>query len=439
MSYRLKAVSFLIISEVRDMDRNIWDPQALPSSAFSTLARKGSVVELCIYIFTGSAKNEKSVRSEVEEAGKIWCQSGINVQAIHLKQLPPLPASEPLDLNSPDLARQISCGGMSDAVRNQLFSIGRPNCPGNIHESIAVYYIPGRRLADGFASGCHQFRTLGGDGLPEHIILLTDEASGQVLAHELGHALFARKDDSNNWFNGDPDNDDPNNDDPDQKKEIHSKNPQNLMFPNVPPIPVISPKQSAQANSSDLVLDDQDLVYGFIDNTPITLKVTMEVLYIHSISDELLDELFNADCLESWWRFHVQTGKTNANGDFTVTSVNFAANWTNSCLRATRAYDLRGLVNVNITMASDDELLIAVFGGEGDNFYNSDDSFPVSRRIFRRTDSNWGSGFTTHPSGVIGRHLDHPPKNDEIEYSVSYMISVASALPVDIPPFRIIC
>jgi hypothetical protein len=432
MSYRLKAVSFLIISEVRDMDRNIWDPQAPPSSAFSNLAKKGSVVELCIYIFTGSVKNEKSVRSEVEEAGKIWCQSGINVQAIHLEKLPPLPASEPLDLNSPNLARQISCGGMSDAVRNQLFNIGRPNCPGEINKSIAVYYIPGRRLADGFASGCHQFRHLGGDGLPEHIILLTDEASGQVLAHELGHALFVRQR-GGKWINDDPDlKSDPN-------APKHNSDEQNLMHARVPDNPKISPAQGEEAKKSDLVLDDQDLVYGFIDNTPITLKVTMEVLYIHSISDELLDELFNADCLESWWRFHVQTGKTNANGDFTVTFVNFAANWTNSCLRATRAYDLRGLVNVNITMASDDELLIAVFGGEGDNFYNSDDSFPVSRRIFRRTDSNWGSGFTTHPSGVIGRHLDHPPKNDEIEYSVSYMISVASALPVDIPPFRIIC
>lgn len=400
------------------MDRNIWDKDPFNSS--TKLIKKGLVIELCLYFFKDSAKDENKARTDVEIARDIWCQGGINVQAIHWERLSPLPISEPLDLNSSNLARQISCGGMSEAEQNQLFSIGRPNCPGNINKSIAVYYIPGRRLADGFASGCHRFRPLGGDGLPEHIILLTDEASGQVLAHELGHALFTRQIGTNTWINDDPDQ----NMDPSSK--IHNKNSQNLMFPNVPTVPVISATQSAQAKSSHLVFLE-DLVFGFKDTTPFKLDVSMKTMHVEWTDDEL----FSDDALESSWDFHVKTksGKTDS-------KKSFSDNRLNPGDRDLSSNDL-GL-KFSVEMASDSDELIINLTGEDWDFWSPNDSLPTLGKTWTHSDSLWGSGLSTSPSGILGEHKDGPHTNDEMEYWLTYQISLISKPDNDVI-FRHIC
>jgi hypothetical protein len=125
------------------MDRNFWDPTT--PQGFIDLLRDGSVVELCIYSFPLSAKGRDQVRADVEEANRIWCQRGINVQAIHWERLDPLPpVTGPLDLNSANLAGQIPAGrDVTPEMRNQLFGIGQPNCPRVPPTNpVPVYYIP---------------------------------------------------------------------------------------------------------------------------------------------------------------------------------------------------------------------------------------------------------------------------------------------------------
>ena len=143
------------------MNRNFWDKQT--PAGFTDLTKRGFVVELCIYSFEHSAKDETQVRADVKKASAIWCQRQINVQASHWERLAPFGPSEPLDLNSHTLAEQIPCSNLSDQARDQLYAIGRPNCPSNSFESIAVYYIPRAHFQGSSGSGCHIWRTQGGD------------------------------------------------------------------------------------------------------------------------------------------------------------------------------------------------------------------------------------------------------------------------------------
>jgi hypothetical protein len=433
--------TFLVTPEVIDMDRNVWDAET--PNGFTNLIKRKPVVELCIYFLKDSAKDKDKAHADVVRASEIWCQSGIIVQVIHWEELSPFQPSEPLDLNSSDLAAQISCNNMPDEVRNQLFNIGRPHFTGDIHKSIAVYYIPGRRMIDG-STGCHQLRySTSVDTLPEHIILLTDEADGRALAHELGHALFTRSIVAGTWINDDPD--------PkmDPKNNIHNTNLQNLMHVPTPDLPVISAVQSEQAKNCHLVLHDQDLVYGFTDNQPFKLKVLMQKLHVAWTDDEWLSD----DALESTWTFYVQTGKTDSSApdNFKVTTTN-SREYENSRLHGGGdnegvdygLTDKDGLLNfsVQIPPLSDDELRIVVTGEDWDSWPNPNDHLPTLRKTWKKDDFLWGSGSSTRsdghpPSGIKGEHIEGPNENGEIGYWLFYQISLESQ-PVT-HKFRQIC
>src|SRR5215212_1650421 len=393
------------------MNRNFWDRRT--PAGFTDMTKRGYVVELCIYSFEHSAKDETKVRDDVKKASAIWCQRGINVQASHWERLAPFGLSEPLDLNSHTLAEQIPCSNLSDQATDQLYAIGRPNCPSNSFESIAVYYIP-RDYFQGSSggSGCHIWRTQSIDSKPKHIILLTDKADERVLAHEIGHALFLRDIGSGQWINDDPDPSmDPNN-------RGHNTSPQNLMFPSVSPNPVISPEQESQAKLSQLVRI-KDLAFGFTDNKPFKLGVKMKTLHVGFTSDEI----FSDDALESTWKFTVQAGqkppvtKTLMDnrlgaGDRDISPPNAAPD----------------VLDFPDLEPGDAPITIKVTGEDWD-FWSPNDTLPELFETHTKSEFLWGSDSSTPTSAPLGDHTrptppNNPVENDEMNYRLTYNVRV---------------
>ena len=394
------------------MDRNVWDPKTPPG--FVNLGRNGLAVELCIYFYEHSAKTNDQARADVEGAARIWCASGINVQAVHMQRLPRLPVSEPLDLNSPTLSDLIACGKLTDLERNQLFAVGRPGCPGAPRRSVAVYYVPGHHLQGG-ATGCHQFR-FQGDGEPEHLILLTDDAIPRVLAHELGHALFTRRSGAS-WINHDPGpGTNPSN-------RPHNTNPQNLMFPTVPPNPQISSQQIAQAKQCLLTLR-QNLTFGFKQNKPFKLGVRMKTLHVKMTDDEA----FSDDALESKWVFRV--GRQPQGGAAATTTTIDTKNFAQATLKV-RDYHL-GLEFRPVELTDTQELVISSTGFDED-FWSGNDNFPESRQVHKKGGDMWGANSGAPP----GDHKPPEKSSSDIRYTMTYNIRVVDAPREDV--FRNLC
>jgi hypothetical protein len=394
------------------MNRNFWNRRT--PAGFTDMTKRGFVVELCIYSFEHSAKDETQVREDVQKASAIWCQRGINVQASHWERLAPFAPSEPLDLNSHTLAEQIPCSNLSEEATNQLFGIGRPNCSSNSFESIAVYYIPRAHFqGNSSGSGCHIWRTQSIDSKPEHIILLTNEADERVLAHEIGHALFLRDIGSGKWINDDPDPGmDPNN-------RGHNTSPQNLMFPSVSPNPVISPEQGTQAQSSQLV-SIKHLAYGYTDNKPYKVGVKMKTLQVGFTTDEA----FSDDALESTWKFTVTAGqkppvtKTLMDnrlgaGDRDISPPN-------------QAPDVLDFPDLE---PGGGPITIKVEGEDWD-FWSANDILPELFETHHKEPDLWGSKSSSPTSAPLGDHTRPTPPNEPVQnyesmnYRLTYNVRV---------------
>jgi hypothetical protein len=248
-------------------DRNVWDPET-PRGSTSLYVSQAKVLDICIYSFPRSLKNELDIQADVAEANSIWCQGGINIQAVQWARLEPdvinFPSNKFIDLFVPDLARRVDCA----AFPVKFFELPLwPDCPEDA-PTVIVYYIPPDTFANG-ATGCHHFlptppyAPLDRDGHVRdwnfHNVLLTDQANGRALAHELAHALMTRLLPPGTkpgiWINDDPDaGQDPND-------SIHDANPNNILS-HGPNATQISEAQAIQANKSKL-LDRRDLAYGF--------------------------------------------------------------------------------------------------------------------------------------------------------------------------------
>ena len=400
------------------MNRNFWDRRT--PAGFTDMTKSGFVVELCIYSFEHSEKDETKVREDVKKASAIWCQRGINVQASHWEKLAPFGPSEPLDLNSHDLAEQIPCSNLSDQARDQLYAIGRPNCPSNSFESIAVYYIPRAHFqGSSGGSGCHIWRTQSIDSKPEHIILLTDKADERVLAHEIGHALFLRDIGSGQWINDDPDPSmDPNN-------RGHNTSPQNLMFPSVSPNPVISPQQETQAKSSQLV-SIKDLAYGYTDNKPFKVGVEMKTLHVGFTRDEG----FSDNNLESTWWFTVTAGQkppvTKTFKDNRLGAGDRDLSFANQAPDVLDFPDLEpgdGPITINVT-------------GEDWDFWSANDILPVLNETHYKDPDFWGSESSSPTSAPLGDHKRPTPPNDPVVNSESMNYRLTYNVRVDQKPIE---
>jgi hypothetical protein len=384
------------------VDRNVWDPKTPPG--FTDIQTPNAMaVELCVYFYEHSARTEADARAHVERASQIWCQVGINIQCIHLQRLPRITASEPLDLTSPTVSDLISCGKLSDLERDQLFAVGRPGCPGSPNRCIAVYYIPGARLAGGFATGCHQFRVQGADGRPEHLILLTDSAVPRVLAHEIGHALFTHKQ-GTTWINHDPG---PGTNPSDRS---HNLNPSNLMHPNVPNNPEITPRQAALARSCLLTLRE-DLTSGFRDGSPVKLGFRWKQIHVFEEDDEIGSD----NLLESQWHFRVQSTKSpvfNELRGFNESALGIGIRPLPSTL------DFHPI----LMRGNDDTIKLTVRGIDEDSASHHD-TFPVIEKTIVKGNDLWG---TTSKSGddatSIGEHTLGRFHSDDIDYSITYHI-----------------
>jgi hypothetical protein len=276
-------------------DRNYWEPK--PPSNGIELTKRGLTVELCMYILRHSAKKEIDAIKDIQDAVKIWCQCApINLRIVAIRPTTPSTEKRPLDLYLADLAGQTPCNPPPRAIIDQLLKIPRPECP-DPSIAIPVFYVPGPHLEGGQATGCHAFRSRG-DINPEHLIILTDLADGRVLAHELGHALFTRRnglDPQGNviWLNDDPD------DNQDPASPIHNLDPSNLMYsgPHPDSNPQITEKQKNTAEVSVLVRPE-DLAFGWEIHK---LAVAFKKMIVH----ETHDEAGSDDALESLWHFEV--------------------------------------------------------------------------------------------------------------------------------------
>lgn len=269
---------------------------------------------------------------------------------------------------------------------------------------LPIYYIPGSRFRDGTLGG-HKWDVKNNRDV-QHIIVLTDDADGDILAHELGHALFARRVGGQSWTNSDPDPmKDPNN-------EIHNTDSQNLMFPHVLTNPQISPTQEAQARASQLVTAPS-LVYGFLDNSPYKLDVVFKTMHVVWTTDEAGSN----NALESSWSFTVR-----ARGH-----------------AATQPYyndDLAGSTDCSLNLAIldisfprdpegppiNDTLTIDVTGTDRDK-NSGHDSLPAISKVWQRHQNLWGSGLSSNGLPP-GNHREHPPANAEMEYWLDYSINL---------------
>ena len=394
-------------------DRNVWDP-ATPTGFINEI-KGGLVVELYIYMLKQSAKTEDAVKADVQKAARIWCQSQINIQVADLRRLNDLPPSEPLNLNSRNLAQEFSCGQATDQMVDQIFNIQRPGNP-DISQSIAVFCIPGDSFQDG--SGCHRVRFPGGDGPAEHIILLADKADGRVLAHELGHALFTRRV-GTQWINDDPD---PERD----STKIHNKDRKNLMFPILSvEDPVITPPQTEQAEKCRLT-HDRGLVFGFKEDKRLILAVIIKTLTVTTSSDEITSD----DLLESAWNFRVRTEQPS--GSVLVGSTK---PWAMDPLHWT-TYTIEFDYPILDISSNDDKLIISVTGVDYD--FGPNDILPPINKVWTMNDAFWGSDSTdpSIPGGMKGDHTEHA-QGPDIEYSIMYNVRVVSRPKEEV--FRTLC
>jgi hypothetical protein len=418
------------------VNRNVWDPSDLAAGSSEMMETK-PVVELSIYFTADSQKDETQARQDWDVAKDIWCQAGINIQVSHWERLSG-------DADLPGETEQIPCDGLSGGLLDLLFQKGHTNRPSpdedndspdpldHASECIPVIYMHGDYFApvSDHITGCEQFRWHGSEDSPEHIILLTDRADGRVLAHELGHALFARHDPSAGWIGSDPD---PHQDPADK---IHNKDPHNLMFHSVPQRPEISPEQSSVAQKSRLV-SHKPLVYGITDNKPYKLKVSMDELHVSNTDDA---GLFDDD-LESHWRFTVNTGVfTNPSHDTFAATAGYERHWDRDGLGAGN-YDIRDAsddVALEVRTDRDDILYIWVHGLDQDDT-SFDDKWDLKIEHPKGVDF-WGasstSGFGTAPS-QIGQHRSNVLTDDDITFDLEYTIKLYSRPTEQV--FRVLC
>jgi hypothetical protein len=194
------------------------------------------------------------------------------------------------------------------------------------------------------------------------------------------------------------------------------------MFPSVPQQPVITAMQKGVAEASHLVRDDAGLVFGFSDNVPFTVAVSMQTLHV----DWTDDEAFSDDALESTWQFRVHTGASDTTGTFVESTLGSG----NRTLPPHLWFP-------GVILASDtDELIIEVTGTDWD-FWSPNDDLPKLEIKRAKGQDRWGTDSTNIQFGVMGEHKSEPVESGDIKYSLTSLVTLEAQPSETI--FRTIC
>lgn len=161
-------------------------------------------VTLCIYITPRVFRSDIAIMEDVRTASAIWAQCEIEFRIkkrFTPDEVPELRSFTFFDKDitfTGDLAKAPNTG--ANIRLKELLSI-RPECD---ETEIAVYYVGGNTFSDGVTTS--GFYLQGLNAKNQFSIVLTNGATSDHFAHELGHALFVRDNstDYNDPFDPDP-------------------------------------------------------------------------------------------------------------------------------------------------------------------------------------------------------------------------------------------
>ncbi len=105
------------------IDRNFWDPPTRPGDIDDV--KRARVVELFIYRFDKSSRDEPDIIKDVTGASQFWCKANINIQAAFVDTLPSTLPSEPVNMNANDVAALVTCADHREA----FFALPRAENP----------------------------------------------------------------------------------------------------------------------------------------------------------------------------------------------------------------------------------------------------------------------------------------------------------------------
>lgn len=352
-------------------------------------------VNLCVYIVPSSTTDEAKICADVKKASLIWCNNcNITLNVAGIRKLEDerdnlsdynltVEELENLTADKIDSANNFASNATADKLVNTFQPL--PIISGPV---ITVYYIGGTNFNSG-EDGLANF------SLPNSrfTTILTDKASPEVLAHEVGHLLFSHR------LNGiDPDPARNPND------KIHNLSRKNLMNPISPkakdPITkdpeYITDVQCRVANGHPLI-QEKKFPVGFQTKTFIYL-IHFSKLSVLYADDGLLD-----NDLEATFEFSVKVN--NAVVDFKT--------WKENDLNVD---DSPYYPNINlfaeISEDTNDTIHILVKGEDDD----TDDKFPEVEQTFVSTEK-WGDNLLANE-----KHTLNSRRNSNIEYSVEFTI-----------------
>lgn len=370
------------------------------------------IVNLCIYRLPNVSIPDDTIKDILKKAGTIWCQCFITV----ISNINPQDLKEDGDRKSGDLtfiddantiplvAERLQAGGtpnpwdsIQKKVSNQLTrDYNRPGCTPT---DVAVYFIQGTHFKDGATS-----TTVFENGkifivMPQGNYTNPDsiEVMGSVLAHELGHALFLRKNSSGNFVMDNPDI-------PHQVPNdvAHDDRPDNLMHYPVIRHPNISQPQCQQAQKSQFV-KFADVLVAY-KPAPKCTKIKVDFLNYKCIA------IHNSGAFPS------SSDKVRPHFSVGTTQGEQVKNWDEDNLQSGNTYDLTlpgvlqpgppsFIVDVKNTLSVD----FHVWGTIVHTW--SDDQFP-----------EWHDSVTESENWRIGNH-HQPLNNDWIKSELEYTIS----------------
>lgn len=281
---------------------NFWDP-INPGPGYTEVTEKRRFVSLHIYVFPDLILDDNlknKIKNQVERASTIWCtQCKIEVFASTLVQL---------NENNPgELNLDIERTKVEDIPQKFIDMLRKDYRTGCNDTEIAVYYTKGQKFVN---AGANSWWGL--SNTPGGITLMSEGATGEVLAHEIGHILFVREDPigSGNFFDTNPDPAgvyDPN--DPTIKFDPvhgHDKRADYLMnSPTGPGEIKISPIQCNVVTTSSKLIKSDNVLIGFDPTIGMvrTGTVTFEILHI----DDIHPLIGIIDSFRTKWEFYVST------------------------------------------------------------------------------------------------------------------------------------